>query len=362
MKKCLILLVLVILPLASCSPWEGSSESGTVVSEPIIIHDALDRSVSLPSAPQRIVISGKGLFMIADAVYMFPEASSRIVGLGNAGQGTSNFIFLIDPLYEEKTILEKDAGAEQIAGLRPDLVLLKSSQSETLGVSIETIGIPVIYVDFERPEQFARDIVILGQVFQDETRAQEITAFFQSRMEQIQQVVRGVDDKPTSLLLYHSDNGGSVVFYIPPLAWMQTLIVQMAGGDPVWIDAALGNSWMQVTLEQIAVWDADEIFIVSYDTDSSEVVAALEANPTWQALRAVREGHLHGFPADLYSWDQPDTRWILGLTWLAGRLHPELYPHQDVIEEARVFYQSLYGLDEAFFEMNILPTFKGDLP
>ena len=52
----------------------------------------------------------------------------------------------------------------------------------------------------------------------------------------------------------------------------------------------------------------------------------------------------------------------LGLTWLAGRLHPELFPRLNMVAEAQSFYQNLYGLDAAFFEKNILPTFKGDLP
>jgi iron complex transport system substrate-binding protein len=76
----------------------------------------------------------------------------------------------------------------------------------------------------------------------------------------------------------------------------------------------------------------------------------------------VQEEHLHAFAADIYSWDQPDPRWILGLTWLAGQLHPDLFPELDLTAEAQNFYQSMYGLDDAFFELNILPAFKGDLP
>jgi iron complex transport system substrate-binding protein len=139
-------------------------------------------------------------------------------------------------------------------------------------------------------------------------------------------------------------------------------MVQIAGGQPVWSDAKLGKGWTQVTLEQIAAWDADFIFVVSYFKNPSEVVSALKADPNWQALRATREGRLFAFPADLYSWDQPDTRWILGLTWLAGRLHPERFPGLDMEAEAKAFYRELYGLDEAFFMAQIRPTFQGDLP
>jgi iron complex transport system substrate-binding protein len=327
----------------------------------ITIIDALGLTVTLPAAPQRIVITGKALFMIADAAYLFPEAAERIVGLGNAAQGTSNFISLIDPNYAQKATLASDAGAEQIAALHPDLVILKSYLAETAGAPIEVIGIPVIYVDFETPEQYARDLAIFGKIFGDEARAAEVASFYQTKMDTITQTVSAAP-KPSVLLLYYNDKDGNIAFNVPPMSWMQTQMVQMAGGDPVWANANPGSGWMQVTLEQIAAWDADQVFIIAYNKNPSDVVASLKADPNWQALRAIQDGHIYAFPVDLYSWDQPDPRWILGLTWLAGRLHPELFPGLDITAEARNFYQTLYGLDAAFFEQNILPTFKGDLP
>lgn len=361
MKKHILLLIVLILLLTACAE-QTPLPSGTEAPTPITITDALGRQVSLPAAPQRIVITGKALVMIADAVYTFPEAPDRIVGIGNAGQGSSNFIALIDPDYAQKAVLENNAGAEQIAALQPDLVLLKSYLAESVGAPIEAIGISVIYVDFETPEQYTRDLAILGQVFQNESRAAEVSAIYQAQAELIQQTISGIAVRPRVLMLYYSDKDGSVAFNVPPLGWMQTQMVQMAGGDPVWADANLSNGWTQVTLEQIAAWDAEQIFIISYNTDPSEVVAGLQNDPNWQALRAVQENKLYAFPADLYSWDQPDTRWILGLTWLAGRLHPELFPELDMVAEAQNFYQNLYGLDATFFEQNILPTFKGVLP
>jgi iron complex transport system substrate-binding protein len=316
----------------------------------------------LPAPPQRIVITGKALIMIADAVYTFGEASARIVALGKISQGTGNFIELIDPTYAEKATLQQDAGAEQIAALQPDLVILKSYLAETVGAPIEKLGIPVIYVDFETPEQYARDLEILGQVFQNQARAREIITYYQSRVTQIREIVAGVAVKPNVLMLYYTDRDGSVAFNVPPLAWMQTQLVEMAGGFPVWKEANPGEGWMQVTLEQVAAWDADDILIISYVENPSNVVERLKKDPQWQALRAVKVGHLYAFPSDLYSWDQPDTRWILGLTWLAARLHPERFPQMDILGEAQRFYQVLYGLDPAFFEEKIRSTFQGDLP
>ena len=291
------------------------------------------------------MITGKALIMVTDAVYMFPEAPERIAALGNAGQGTSNFIALIDPDYAAKATLQQDAGAEQIAAAQPDLVILKSYLAETLGKSLDALRIPVVYVDFETPDQYTRDLAILGKVFGDEARAQQIAEYYQNKVTDIQNALQGVNNKPKVLMLYYSDQDGAVAFNVPPMAWMQTQIVQLAGGEPVWASANPVSGWTRVTLEQIAAWDADQIFIISYFNNPSEVVAGLKTDPQWQALRAVQQGHLYAFPGDLYSWDQPDSRWISGLSWLAARLHPNNFPQSDIVQETQQFYQTLYGLD-----------------
>ena len=358
MKRFTFHLIFMAIFLGACA----APQADSTTPDRIVIIDALERQVTLPAAPQRIVITGKALFMIADAAYIFPAAADRIIGLGDAGQGANNFIALIDPQYEAKAVLAGDAGAEQIAALQPDLVILKSYLAETIGQPIEEIGIPVVYVDFETPEQYGRDLAIFGQVFQDSARAAEAAAFYRDKTTQIQQVVGENAAAPRVLMLYYNDKDGNVAFNVSPAAWIQSRMVEMAGGTPIWTEANLGGNWTQISLEQIAAWDADQIFIIAYRQDPTEVVATLKTDPNWQALRAVQQEQLHAFPGDLYSWDQADPRWLLGLTWLAGQLHPESFPDLDISAEAQQFYQNLYGLDTAFFETHIRPTFMGDLP
>lgn len=383
MKRLTLFVLSLVLLLAACSSPSGgapqatpapateapaATEAPTAVpateapaDTSVTIVDALGREVTLPAAPQRIVFTGKALFMIADAAYTFPNAAERIVGIGSTGQGSGNFIQLIDPAYDQKAVLEKDAGAEQIAVLNPDLVIMKSFLAESAGAPIEALGIPVVYIDFETPEQYLRDLAILGKVFGDEARAAEVAAFYQSKMDEIAAAVKDAP-KPRVLMLNYNDKDGVVAFNVPPMNWLQTSMVELAGGEPVWADANPGKGWTQVTLEQIAAWDADQIFVVSYFADPAQVLESMKADPNWKAIRAVKEGKLYAFPGDLYLWDQPDPRWILGLTWLAGKLHPEAFPNLDMTAEAYAFYSTLYRLDKAFVDENIVPTFKGTLP
>ena len=342
----------------SVSTTEGSGSTITISG------DALGRSVSFTSVPRRIVIAGKALFMVADAVYMFPEASSRVVALGSTVQNKLGFIPVIDPAYSSKTILDGSAGPEQIAATHPDVVLMKSSNADTLGKPLEAVGIKVVYVDFETPDQYSRDLGTLGQLFDDQARANQLIAFFQTRTDRVTAALAGLQaaQKPKVLLLYYSNKNGTVAFNVPPLGYIQSTEAELAGGQLVWRGAQLGGGWTTVTLEQIAAWNPDQIFVVAYSGSVDDVVARLKADPQWKALRAVEQDSLYAFPGDYYSWDQPDPRWVLGLTWLADKVHPDRFADLDMTSEIESFYQDLYGMDKASFETNVKPSLSGDLP
>ncbi len=373
-RKFIGLLTAASLLVGACStsgttpaPGASSGISSGAVSPgggAITVTDALGRQVTFASAPTRIVIAGRALFMVADAVYLFPEASSRIVALGNTVQNKLAFIPAVDPGYGTKTILDTEAGPEQIAAARPDVVLMKSSNAVTLGKPLEAIGVKVVYVDFESPDQYARDLKTLGQLFGDAARAQALIAFFQGRADRVTTALAGLQDaqKPKVLLLYYTNKNGTVAFNVPPLSYIQSTEVQLGGGRLVWKDAQLGNGWTTVTLEQIAAWDPDQIYVVAYSGNVTDVVQQLKVDPQWQELRAVKGSALYGFAGDYYSWDQPDPRWVLGLTWLAAKIHPDRFAGMDMDAEVRGFYRDLYGMDDAAYDKNVKPYLSGDLP
>jgi iron complex transport system substrate-binding protein len=355
--KYALIFVAAAMLLSSCTSL-GS------LSGPISVTDSTGHSVTFESLPERVVIAGKATVMVQDAVYLFDEAGERLVGIENRNQSLYSFIPLIDPLLDDKGILEKNAGPEQIAALKPDLVILKNSLAEQLGTPVEALGIPVLYLDLETPEAFYKDIATLGKAFGDEKRTDEIVDYYQSRLDDVAQAASDLaaDDKPTVLILEYSNDGGEVAFAVPPATWLQTTMVETTGGTPVWVDDTQGGGWMIVTIEQIAVWDPDKIFVIDYAGDASNVVAGLKTDALWMNLSAVQNDELYAFAFDIYSWDQPDTRWILGLQWLATKMHPDLFSDIDIISEVENFYSTLYGMDSETIQSEIIPLLSGDVP
>ncbi|MFN2143857.1 MAG: ABC transporter substrate-binding protein [Anaerolineales bacterium] len=331
------------------------------VEYPLTVTDSTGHAITLDKMPESIVIAGKATLMVQDAIFMFDEARSRITGIENRGQSAYTFLPYVDPNLDDKTMLEKDAGPEQIAPLNPDVVLMKSFNAGKLGATLEEVGIKTLYFDLETPDVFLQDIDTLGQLFANPARADEIKAFYQSRMDLVDELVATVtDDSPSVLVLQYSVDGEEVAWEIPPDAWLQTMMVEKSGGTPVWKGTGDSGGWTLVTLDQIAAWNPDQIFIVDYDGAAPEVIANLKADPLWQELKATQNDQLFGFPMDHYSWDQPDTRWILGLEWMAVTMQPELAGKIDMMAEVYAFYSQMYGMDNAAIEADVLPLLADD--
>ena len=113
-KKLLVSFLALTLVLSACAAPADiapEAEPTPVESTAFTLVDALGREVVFEQPPSHIVLVGKALFMIADALYLFPDASKRIAAMGETAQGSGNFISLIDTDYSEKALLEIDAGA-----------------------------------------------------------------------------------------------------------------------------------------------------------------------------------------------------------------------------------------------------------
>jgi iron complex transport system substrate-binding protein len=328
------------------------------------ITDALDRRVAFDKPPERIVVAGRGLLMVADALYLFPEARDRVVALEKITLGKGGFLEIVDPGFDRKEQLSIDVGAERIASVNPDAVLMKSFMRRKLGSSLETLGIPVVYLDFETPEQYVRDLRVLGRLLGNEERAEYLVDFYRSRVGLVERRVMQIaqNERPETLFIYYSERGGSRAFNVPPPTWMQTVLVELAGGRAVWKSIKTGRGWTTVSFEQIAAWDAECIVVTSYFSDVDTVRERLLSDPLWSSLRAVRTGRLYTMPTDYYNWDLPDPRWILGLIWLATKLHPEHFLDIQLMDEVRHFFQDLYLIDNEGYDRYIRTVLGGDIP
>lgn len=332
---------------------------------PITLTDAAGRPVTFPDLPRRIVVVGKGSHIALHVLYFFPEAKTRLAGTEKWSDLASSFLPLIDPDFPNVPMMVPNPGAEEIAALRPDLVLTRGTEADWLSESMGKIGIPVFYLGLESWSQYERDIANLGILLGNEPRAREVAAYYRSRLDRVQKATAGLSAaaKPRVLTVLWMERGGKAAVQVAPATWMQTYQTEFGGGTPVWLDAAAGSGgWTIINLEQIAAWDPDQIYIIIwYSLDPVKIMDSIRADSRWSALKAVKSGRLRAYPADIYGWDSPDPRWILGVMWLASSIHPELFRDLDMTAEIEEFYVRLYGMDRKTVADIILPAIKMDL-
>jgi len=353
-----LLTTLIILFITAC---KGSDLIATSTLENTTeFIDASGQSVRLSKFPERIVIEGRLTQMIVDFYYLFPDQGYKLAGIQKRLQTVKDFLEIIDPELIDKLTIEQDATAEQVIPLNPDLVIMKSALKNKIGSTFSAIKVPVVYMDFEDPSQIKREITNLGLILNQPMRAEELNSLFFEWEKKVTDVTEKIpmDQKPSVLLLQYTEQGGEIALDVPPANWLQTSMVEMAGGMPKWKESVSSGGWMTVGFEQIAAWNPDIIFIINYYEDSKESVEKLKINPAWMELKAVKNNQIYGFASDFLSWDQPDPRWILGLNWLGNKIHPDLILF-DMNEDPPRFFNEFYGISREVYLEKIMPVLKG---
>ncbi len=347
--------ILILLCIAvGCPPFLHATGSSAIT-----ITDAAGLTHAFDKPPKRIVIVGNAPYMPLHLLYMFPQTKDVLVGYERKFKTAEEFLPLIDPELDKKTVLAANPGTEQIASLHPDVVITKGSVIGPLDNSLSTLNIPLVHLGFESPEMFLKDVKTVGMLLGSETRAKKILDFYADRLNLINSGLKTVtqEEKPSILLLEYSNRGGEVAVRVPAKTWIQTLQTQIAGGRPVWTKHLKAQEgWQVVGFEQIAAWNPDQIFmVVWFRLNGLDVLHSLQKDSKWQRLKAVVANELYLFPEDVFGWDSADPRWILGVMWLATKIHPERFAAINMEREVRCFFETLYGMKPTTIQSELMP-------
>ncbi|MEM4201787.1 MAG: ABC transporter substrate-binding protein, partial [Candidatus Hadarchaeum sp.] len=318
-------------------------------------------------------ITGKSAFPITSVAYMFNSAPKVLYGLD---QRTTNVPLFraVDPSIDAKTV-SADLGAgsdapnvEELAKLDPDLVIFKTAVKLQVAESLESLGISVIYVDLENIDSYLRDIRLLGKIFGEESRASNLASYYEEKYRYVLSKTATLkpSQRPRCLFLYYSTKGGTISFNAPGPNWLQTSMIETAGGYSL-SKELVASGWNTVSFEQIAQWDPEIIFVVTYSEEPSplEVKDNILNDLLWRNVTAIKEGKIYAVPDDSHliaigSWDAPNSRWILGQLWMAKKIQPTLFADLDLTAEVKQFYMNMYGLNEKSAG-EIIQQITGDL-
>ena len=310
---------------------ENSSPAGTVLSETedtMTIVDQAGREVTVKKEPESIALC----YRVVVRFLLNLEQGDKITGIGK----TEDFLEEVQPSLKDCMDVGKGvADIEALAELKPDLFFHKASDIETLE-AVEEIGIPAVGIDVETPENMEEAVLLMGKVCNAEERAQELIAFYDKQIAEVEEMTAGIKEKKTAILM------GSSIGTVADSSMLQGEMIKRAGGENCADELEVAELWPTVGTEQIFAWDPDYIFI----TGSESAVYSAEdllKDPAWSELKAVKKKHVYVVPAEKDSWEFPGIVSTLGIDYMLHTMYPERMSKKELEKRVDSFYRFAYG-------------------
>ncbi|NMB35999.1 MAG: radical SAM protein [Firmicutes bacterium] len=194
-----------------------------------------------------------------------------------------------------------------------------------------------LHQDLQKPETYLELVRHFGKLAGAEDKAAALIDYIEEKLGFIQKGLAKVVHRPR---VYYAM--GKPLFCIKG-GRMENQLVHMAGGKSVNRELEMqGRPGSSITAGVLNELNPEVIFISAFL--SSPVEDFLwECKQTNIVVEALRNARVYAFPAP--GWDFGSPRWILGLMYMAGMLHPDVFRF-DLEVEAATFYQKFY--DQGF--------------
>lgn len=221
------------------------------------------------------------------------------------------------------------ANIETLLAAHPDIVLTEEGPALQ---QMKAVGLPAYAFSAEQPGQLTDAIKRMGMLTGHVTEATASLNLLTTKMKEVTDAV-GAMESAKRLKVYVAGTG---IFKTFAGDFFQTYMVRNAGG--VSVSEQLTGGKVDVSPEQVLVWNPDVIILTSYTKDT---VSDVLANPKLQNVAAVKDYRVYVMPKYVVSWDMPVPESFLGTMWLAHKLYPNQVRF-DMSAEITRFYMQFY--------------------
>jgi iron complex transport system substrate-binding protein len=299
-----------------------------------VVTDGAGRAVPVPARVERVFPAGPPA-----AIFLYTLAPELLLGWPRANRPEEREFLLPDvgsrPEVGRITGRGNTANLEVVLALKPDLILDVGSVNPTY-VSLadrvqQQTGIPYALLD-GRFDGIAPAYRTLGALIGRPEQGEDFARATEDMMKTITQLVGAISLERRPRVYYargprglETGLGGSI-----NVETIELLAQNVAGGTR----GGLAN----VSIEQVLLWNPDVIITIDQD-----FAANVRNDPAWAPVKAVRDGRVHLSPKLPFGWVDfpPCVNRLIGLTWLAKLLYPNLFP-EDLRALTRDFYARFY--------------------
>lgn len=290
---------------ALCAQSSSASPAAALVYKDFV--DEAGRTVRVPQPVERIVS-------------LAPSLTETIYALGLEDRLVGDTDYCDYPPAAQKK--PKVGGVinpslEQIAALRPDLVLVTQvNRLETLH-ALDTLGIPSYATDPHTVEQIISSTERLADVLGVPEAGATLGADLQRHISDLEQRLNGLPPRRVIFIVWPDPliSVGKHTFIADAL--------RLAGATSI-VDSS--QDWPQMSLEEVVRLEPDFlVFAASHSDSGQDQFDVLTERPGWRGLEAVRHRR---FAVISDAVNRPAPRIVAAIEDLARQLHPEAFSPQ----------------------------------
>lgn len=275
---------------------------------PMTLIDRLDRKVTIPTLPNRIVSLSPSTTELLFAL----GAGSKLVG--RTEYCTYPEEALQVPVVGKGTI--EGISREAILAAKPDVILFKWDSHQALIETFEPLDIPLIGIGPESVEELLEEASLLGRMTGTETEARDFIAHFRSKLRELQQSVASIGPGERAKVFY--EVWDDPLMTAGPDSFIGQLLA-LANIENVFADVP--SRYPRVSSETLLQRNPD--VILAPTTHSEKVdVQKMASRPGWAGMRAVQNQRIHVIDGDLISRCGP--RMLSALEEVICVVYPEV--------------------------------------
>ena len=296
------------------------------------IVDMTGRVVKIPAVIKRAVVFAQYTTVVALGAWDCVVGTSKWAPYNTIIQKT---VPNIDKIWHNGSATSFNT--EEVLSLNPDIVITYGGNGGYVTPKeqieqLENAGVPVVCVNIYNISDVYKCILLMGQIFNREQRAEQIIETMQNAFDTVKNKVSGLD----KVRCLHTWSSPTKV--TAGLGATHELIVNAGGVD---VASSLNERYATVDIEQIIEWDPEVVLIWG---SAKYTPQDIYNDSQWEDVSAVVNHQVYKYPK-ISTWD-PEVAMLQ--VWFAVKIHPDAFSDFNIQNYADTFFNKIYGIDSPY--------------
>lgn len=352
-------IVLAVTMLAGCGTAStakttasaSASASASAIPAEVTITDHADRTVTVPTDPEKVAILD--IYPLPSLLTVYLNSADSIVAMEPVSMNAAK-AGILSQLYPDILNVNTDimngddVNMEALAALQPDVVFYNAAKKDEAqqleDAGLTAVGISATKFNYDAIKTYQEWMSLLDQIYPDYAgkRGTQAGDYASQVYNEVHDKVKDVTDKQKVLFLYQYDDTAMVT---SSSKFFGQWWCDAVGAANVAQDVPADNMNAKITMEQVYEWNPDVIIITNFTkTTPDDLYNNAIGSDDWSSVKAVQDKRVYKMPLGVYRTYTPGIDTPLTLEWLAQAVYPDLFSDVDVASDVKDYYNKLFGV------------------